>query len=173
MNLLAAREAADVVLWHLTPYCDRIEIAGSVRRRKPDVGDIEVVAIPKTVEDRDLFWNGDRVRSPMFAREVRILGEIRKGVPEVGRYIQIWLDPEKIQLDLFLATPDNWGLILAIRTGSARYSRPPSQWMLAAAGSSSGASFATGPTMTMVQSGLRAATSASSAMSRRSSITPK
>ncbi len=30
--------------------------------------------------------------------------------------------PEGIKLDLFFAEPNNWGLIYAIRTGSARYS---------------------------------------------------
>ena len=30
--------------------------------------------------------------------------------------------PEGIKLDLFFAEPGNWGLILAIRTGSAKYS---------------------------------------------------
>ena len=30
--------------------------------------------------------------------------------------------PEGIKLDLFFAEPENWGLILAVRTGSAGYS---------------------------------------------------
>jgi DNA polymerase/3'-5' exonuclease PolX len=33
----------------LAPYCDRIEIAGSIRRRNPSVKDIELVAIPRQV----------------------------------------------------------------------------------------------------------------------------
>ena len=39
----------------LRPHCERIEIAGSLRRGKPDVGDIELVCIPKADEMRDLF----------------------------------------------------------------------------------------------------------------------
>jgi len=33
----------------LAPYCERIEIAGSIRRGKPQVKDIELVAMPKMV----------------------------------------------------------------------------------------------------------------------------
>jgi DNA polymerase/3'-5' exonuclease PolX len=35
----------------LRPYCERIEIAGSLRREKPMVGDIEIVAIPRRPVD--------------------------------------------------------------------------------------------------------------------------
>ena len=30
----------------LSPFCERIELAGSLRRKRPMVGDIEIVAIP-------------------------------------------------------------------------------------------------------------------------------
>lgn len=43
-----------------------------------------------------------------------------KGNPD-GKYTQRLL-PEGIKLDLFMATEMNWGLIYAIRTGSAEYS---------------------------------------------------
>ena len=50
---LAARELVDL----LQPHCDRIEVAGSVLRRRFAVKDIEIVAIQKvrTVAERDLF----------------------------------------------------------------------------------------------------------------------
>ena len=35
----------------LAPFCERIEIAGSLRRLKPEVGDIELVVIPKLGAD--------------------------------------------------------------------------------------------------------------------------
>ncbi len=41
----------------LEPFCDRIEIAGSIRRKKPNVKDVEIVAIPKPYET-GLFESG-------------------------------------------------------------------------------------------------------------------
>lgn len=40
MNLLGARKIAGDVKDSLSPYCKRIEIAGSIRREKSDVNDI-------------------------------------------------------------------------------------------------------------------------------------
>lgn len=41
---------AERVKAELEPHCERIEIAGSIRRKKPEVKDIEIVAIPKPYE---------------------------------------------------------------------------------------------------------------------------
>ncbi len=47
MQLDKALEIAEKTKELLAPYCERIEIAGSIRRKKPEVKDIELVAIPK------------------------------------------------------------------------------------------------------------------------------
>ena len=47
MKLQEAKTIAQTVKKVLTPYCDRIEIAGSIRRRKPIVHDIDIVLIEK------------------------------------------------------------------------------------------------------------------------------
>lgn len=52
-----AKAIADRLLAQIGPYCERIEIAGSVRRGKPDVHDIEIVAVPKITEMSDMFGN--------------------------------------------------------------------------------------------------------------------
>lgn len=121
MILQDAIRAADPIFDRLLPHCTRIEIAGSVRRRKPEVGDIEIVCIPRVTREADLFSMGAPKRDDGFADAVRALGIVRKGCPDVGKHIQI----ERgigLQIDIFTATPRNWGLIFAIRTGSARYS---------------------------------------------------
>lgn len=119
MLLTDAQPLADRIVADLAPYCEpgRCVVAGSVRRRKTEVGDIEVVCIPRQVT-ADLF-NEATVVMPEFARAVDRWPAV-KGLPS-GRYTQRRL-PEGIVLDLFMARPANWGLILAIRTGSARYS---------------------------------------------------
>ena len=105
MNKEEARRIALKYLNILKPYCTRIEIAGSIRREKPEVKDIEIVAIPGNIES--------------FAREVNKLQKV-KGEP-TGKYTQRIL-PEGISLDLFIANEKNWGLIFAIRTGSVDFS---------------------------------------------------
>jgi DNA polymerase/3'-5' exonuclease PolX len=111
MKIEQAILIAERVKAQLAPYCDRIEIAGSIRRGKADVGDIEIVAIPKPY-DVGLFASG-------IALIVNQWPKVRGELP--CKYTQRTL-PDGIALDLFFATRENWGLIFAIRTGSADYS---------------------------------------------------
>ncbi|HUV97293.1 MAG TPA: hypothetical protein VMV98_07465 [Acidobacteriaceae bacterium] len=111
VQLDQATAIAERVKAQLAPHCDRIAIAGSIRRRKADVGDIEIVAIPKPYQV-DLFASG-------IALVVNKWEKVRGELP--CKYTQRIL-PEGIKLDLFFATPENFGLIYAIRTGSADYS---------------------------------------------------
>lgn len=111
MELQKALDIAERIKAQLAPHCDRIEIAGSIRRRKPQVKDIELVAIPKPY-DVGLFESGI---ATIINRWQKVKGELP------CKYTQRIL-PEGIKLDLFFATPGNWGLIYAIRTGSAEFS---------------------------------------------------
>lgn len=111
MTLSNADQIAENVKSELAPYCYRIEIAGSIRRRRPEVKDIEIVAIPKPYET-GLFENG-------IAAIVNRWEKVRGELP--CKYTQRIL-PEGIALDLFFADQDNWGLIYSIRTGSADFS---------------------------------------------------
>ena len=111
MKLNKALKIAERVKAELAPHCERVEIAGSIRRRKPEVGDIEIVAIPKPY-DVGLFASG-------IAPIVEQWPKVRGSLP--CKYTQRTL-PDGIALDLFFATRENWGLIFAIRTGSADYS---------------------------------------------------
>lgn len=117
MELMAARAIAERCRRELAPYCERCEIAGSIRRCVREVKDIELVAIPARVR-MDLFRDETRVH-PGFAREVEKWERV-KGYAD-GKYTQRIL-PEGIKLDLFMADRANWGWILAIRTGSANFS---------------------------------------------------
>jgi DNA polymerase/3'-5' exonuclease PolX len=99
------------VLEQLKPHCERIEIAGSVRRKKAEVGDIEIVAIPKPYKI-GLFQTG-------IATVVNQWQKVKGELP--CKYTQRIL-PSGIKLDLFFAEEGNWGSVFAIRTGSADYS---------------------------------------------------
>lgn len=111
MELTQAIEIAEKVKAQLAPHCERIEIAGSIRRRRHIVRDIEIVAIPKPY-DVGLFESG-------IAKVVNQWRKVKGELP--CKYTQRIL-PEGIKLDLFFARPENWGLIYAIRTGSAEFS---------------------------------------------------
>jgi DNA polymerase/3'-5' exonuclease PolX len=109
--LETARQTAAYVLDLLKPHCHRAEIAGSIRREKPEVKDIEIVCIPKPYEI-GLFATG-------IATVVENWQKVKGELP--CKYTQRIL-PNGIKLDLFFADEINWGLIFAIRTGSAEYS---------------------------------------------------
>ena len=111
MQLDKALEIAIKTKELLAPYCERIEIAGSIRRKKAEVKDIELVAIPKPY-DVGLFENG-------IATVVNQWKKVKGELP--CKYTQRIL-PDGITLDLFFANQENWGLIYALRTGSADYS---------------------------------------------------
>lgn len=110
-----ALRLAEQVQAALAPHClpGRCVIAGSIRRKKAECGDIEIVAIPKPYSV-GVFKNGIAA----VADQWRF---IRGNFP--CKYAARELMPSGMQVDMFFAQPDNWGLILAIRTGSAAFSR--------------------------------------------------
>ena len=111
MKYKEALKIALKVKEQLAPHCLRIEIAGSIRRKMPVVGDIEIIAIPKPY-DIGLFESGI---ATVVKKWVKVKGELP------CKYTQRIL-PESIKLDLFFAELDNWGNIFAMRTGSKNYS---------------------------------------------------
>jgi len=120
--LAEAERIAAALVADLEPYCARITLAGSVRRRKEVVGDIEFVAIPR-YEPAGLF--GDRTANTLWehlhARDDAY--RFVKGDSPDGRYYQLALPARPgLQVDLSLAREDNWGLTLLVRTGSAAFS---------------------------------------------------
>lgn len=124
-----ALHVAERVVERLAEGCSRIEIAGSIRRRRPDVGDVEIVAVPRLVDGArpSLFDPPSRVSAldPVLAGLIadgRLAPHPER--PAYGqKYRRLWIPTPGIQLDLFLVSPPaEWGPILTIRTGPAAYS---------------------------------------------------
>lgn len=120
-QLWEAERYAEAVVRALKPFCQKIEIAGSVRRNKLSCSDIEVVCIPK--REQDLFGADVGVCAD-FARKVNSWTAVR-GEPS-GKYTRRKLPTlpgfnAAPELDLFIARPENYGWILALRTGSADF----------------------------------------------------
>lgn len=120
-----ATSIANRVVDILTPFCHRIHIAGSVRRRETYVKDIEIVCLPKTefIKDpSDLFGGGQEFIVGDFEKAIKhIASSVVKGKVG-GRYMQIILKGG-ITLDLFMPDQEDYYRQLVIRTGSADYVR--------------------------------------------------
>lgn len=122
-----AKDIAVNICYKLQPYCDKIHLAGSIRRLKPEVKDIEIICVPKTHNQvsKDLFGVKivQQARSviPDFSRTVKSLGEILSG-NSGGNYMKILL-PSGIKLDLFMPKAEDYYRQYAIRTGSSDYTR--------------------------------------------------
>lgn len=131
--LIHAQTIAGELLTEITPYCDIANVVGSVRRKVPEPGDIEICCIPKITmrEDRDLFGEVEhtvKIVHPEFERIVKGWGTVIKGQPS-GRYMQVEVERRflnmdwMISIDLFMPQPHDYFRQLAIRTGSAEYAK--------------------------------------------------
>ena len=99
MQLGRAISIADKVIKRLSPYCSRIEVAGSGRRHKPTVNDLDFVLIPSDP------WN--------LTHEIAGLGQATLKGDKLKR-----VNHDGIQLDFYFADERTWATLLLIRTGS-------------------------------------------------------
>lgn len=114
---------------------ERWEVAGSVRRRKPEVGDVEHVVIPKweSLPADDLFATPEpanlllrRCDQLMLEGKIarHVYGNDQRGAPKYR-----WGERNRgcefrnFNHEIFTADFDNWGSKLAICTGPADFSR--------------------------------------------------
>lgn len=120
MNLHKATSIGNHIIEALSPHCERGPVfAGSIRRNKPEVKDIELIAVPKITPVLNLFGEMQYEHATIEIASLK-LGEILKAGQ---RYKQIAL-PQGINLDLFMVQePAQWGVLYTIRTGPADFSR--------------------------------------------------
>jgi DNA polymerase/3'-5' exonuclease PolX len=120
--LAEATRIADAVVADLEPHCERVAVAGSLRRQTAKVGDLEIVAIPKVVPGG--LW-GTEVQNALWTHlHTSEAYRFLKGDRPDARMHQLNLAAHaEVQLDLFLAQSDNWGWIYLLRTGSADFSQ--------------------------------------------------
>jgi len=120
MEYIIARQLAESICYKLIPFCERIKIAGSIRRKSKEVSDIDLVVIPKRTATKDMFGNvtGWKVNEGFIA-QINSWPKI-KGEP-TGKLAVRQL-PEGIHLEISITNEFSWGYLLAIRTGPADYS---------------------------------------------------
>lgn len=110
-----ARRVAEELKRRLEPCCERIEIAGSLRRQLPDVSDIELLVVPKRegkgdflhralmrlIFDNVLDYRRSKRGSRMYGPQNKFLLHVESGIP----------------VDIFCTTEESWPMALVIRTG--------------------------------------------------------
>ncbi len=100
MDLKGAQSIAEGVVRQIGPYCEKVVVAGSIRRQKPFVRDIDLVVIPKdrAALDQSLIVMG---------------GHYTMAGKKITR-----VQMDSISLDIYFATPETFATLLLIRTGS-------------------------------------------------------
>lgn len=98
----------------LDEHCYTWVIAGSIRREKPEVKDIEIVCVPKPFET-GLFESGI---ATVLKKWPKIKGDLDKHCKYTQRIL-----PGGMTLDLFFADEKNFGNIFLIRTGDWEFSK--------------------------------------------------
>jgi len=102
MKLEDARSIANNFVSEIKEFCEKVEIAGSIRRQKLEVNDIDIVLIPKLKEH--------------LIQKIRNISKV-----EVQGKKLIRIEYSGIQIDIYFATKETWGILLLVRTGSKEH----------------------------------------------------
>jgi DNA polymerase (family 10) len=98
----------------IEPYSAKAEVAGSIRRQKDTVNDIDIVVEPKPHSWIKLLKEIRRKFDAVTEKQGAKLATLY--VPFVSKQRQGY-----VQVDLYRATKRTWGILLLIRTGSAKH----------------------------------------------------
>jgi DNA polymerase/3'-5' exonuclease PolX len=128
---------ANALIERLSPACERLEIAGSVRRGKAEVGDLELVAIPRIRTVSDLFGTPmqqqsllDTALAGIGIRRLKdgprykqiVLAEGIRGHDISALHAQRAAHQGRALVDLFITDRARWGWIFLLRTGPQEFS---------------------------------------------------
>ena len=106
MKLKEAQMISEKIMEQIRPFCDRLVVVGSIRRKKSEVRDVDFVLIPKP-----LLWHRI-VATLQRSMDANVLKHGEKAAQ---------LTINGINVDLYSATPETWEPLLLIRTGSAEH----------------------------------------------------
>ena len=129
-DLVLAKGVADELVCLLAPHCERMEVAGSIRRRRSRVKDIELLCVSKVWSSQDLFGglatNGyelDLKLDKLIADGAVLKKRLNKrGNPTYGEKNKLLTHvPSGIPVDIFSVPPANWGMALVVRTGPTAF----------------------------------------------------
>ena len=128
MKLQKAKAIAEELLEMLRPACKRITVAGSIRRRRLDCGDIELLVIPKYEETIDLL---DRELGWLMLKQVFDHRRDKLGRIIYGKQNKLLLHrPSGIGVDIFSTDEQCWPVALVVRTGGKHTNIEISRWAM-------------------------------------------
>ena len=108
LNLIEAERIADQVKTAVSAHCDTIEVAGSLRRQKTKVHDIDFVVVTKS----DAEWQKISEELKRMKAKLNCLGSnVIKALLPIKNSL--------FKVDFYRAKPSTFGIHLLIRTGSA------------------------------------------------------
>lgn len=120
-----AKRIADEIVAMMTPHVERIEIAGSLRRKKPLVSDIEILFIPKMYEAQSgLFETVSVSATDQYLAHLLTQDVIRQrpsinGSSTWGTQNKLGIHVASgIPVDFFSTDAARWWNSLVMRTGS-------------------------------------------------------
>ena len=120
LNVLRSLDRSEVeplaskIVSTIGPYCTRVEVAGSIRRRKPTVNDIDIVVQPKPSSWVQIIKEIRREFDAVTEKQGQKLATLH--VPFASKQGQ-----GHVKVDLYRASQSTWGVLLLIRTGSAKH----------------------------------------------------
>lgn len=110
LDLLHAAKLANEVEGEVEAFCERIQVAGSIRRQRPKIHDIDFVVLAKS----DADW-----------QKIDAVLKRLKAKPNCSgnQLIKTYVPFQKIlfQVDFYRAKPTTFGINLLVRTGSAEH----------------------------------------------------
>jgi len=120
-----AEGVAETLVRHLESHCKRIQVAGSIRRRKPTVGDVELLCIPEFRIQHNLLGEvADKVDlldrklqefiKTGFLDYRRNAKGRRLGYGPRNKYL---VHDSGIPVDVFTTSEEGWAMSLVVRTG--------------------------------------------------------
>ncbi len=108
LDLEEAGKLAEAIKAAVEAHCEKIEVAGSIRRQKPKVHDIDFVVVAKSDSD----WQGiNEILRRMKAKPNCSGNQLIKAYFPCQNGL--------FQVDFYRAKPSTFGIHLLIRTGSA------------------------------------------------------
>jgi DNA polymerase (family 10) len=114
MKLEEAEQLANQIVQSIKHLCDpeHIMVVGSIRRRRPEVKDIDIVLIPQ-----NWMWN-----TIIQTLKTNWKAEVIEAGQELARLkFPTRTTSEPVQVDIYQARPETWGVLLLIRTGSIEH----------------------------------------------------
>lgn len=125
--LAKARAIVEELMEFLGPACERMAVAGSVRRQSPTVGDLDLVVIPRRVAVGDGLFGQTVMESALDARlqEGYAAGLLAPDGKDGEKYKRLKVKTKAggAGLDLWITSPECWGVIYMIRSGPEEFNK--------------------------------------------------